>query len=330
MGGGSGGPVVSSRATRSLVPVAGAKVQGRGGLGTLIAVSPTFASLTGRIPVQAVGALTHALSYTQEEVYLKRKKGAKPRREYETRRIPLIVRHGDGYAFPSGLVPRALDALRKIGLDSEVREDRSLSPSYRFDPNSPLPDGTSLYADQIAAVSALLGRSGIAALAPNFGKTEVMAALLHAYKDAAGLILDSSRARVEQTAQRLSNRLGESVRVFGGANDYRRSRITVSTIQTLSRSLDSRAVAPLLQAPLLLVDEAHAVSPRQWFPTLGAGVVDGIWVHKKPSDLSVVRLCEWAGECQSKSVEGAPGQQVVEATLIERVRTRPFNSEIVP
>lgn len=222
------------------------------------------------MPIHALAALTKTLSYAQEEVYLKREHGRAPRREYETKRIPLIVPMGQaGYAFPSGLVHRAVAALQQAGI-ADVALDGLDAPPAAVDIQR-LPNGTQLYDDQLLALAALLkGGRGIAALAPNFGKTEVIAGILSAYPQATALVLDSSRARVDQAAGRLATLLGETVHRFEGAKDYRRARVTVSTIQTLSRALESPHGKRLLASQMLLVDEVHAVSPRQWFPALGA------------------------------------------------------------
>ena len=60
---------------------------------------------------------------------------------------------------------------------------------------------------------------------------------------------------------------------------------------------------------------------------LSGGVVRPVWIHKVPSNVSDIFLCEWAGDHRSRSDRGAPDEHVVNDIFVEVPRLRRENTE---
>lgn len=141
--------------------------------------------------------------------------------------------------FPTGLMHRVVDAVTAAQPDLTINvvnaEDRFPECLPVLDDvRSDMFSGITLRDYQINAATTLLkaGR-GVAKMATNSGKTEVIAAMCKALIGNI-LVLTTKKELLHQTSQRLSMRLDEPVgRVGDGINDRR--RVTVAMIQTLCR-----------------------------------------------------------------------------------------------
>lgn len=125
--------------------------------------------------------------------------------------------------------------------------------------------GITLRDYQVEAANKLLqaGR-GIAKMATNAGKTEVMAAVI---KQIPGnhLVMVSKLDLMHQTAERLTKRLGEEVGVIGGG-ERKLGRITVCMIQTLYASPETIKV--LGDITSIHIDECHHASSESYLDVL--------------------------------------------------------------
>lgn len=229
----------------------------------VLRVTPTYAFLAGRIPADVWQAVVDELSYTRQEY------GFIPehRRKGWTSHKVSLVGQGDGYAyFPAGLLPRVMRFLGQAQVEPFIEE-----PAFLPAVTTTLADGTTLYQDQIdAATVALARRRGLQALATNFGKTELLASLLLTLHPRRALVLVNQAGLARDTRQRLADLLREPVTLVGaGSRPHVWHRVTVATIQALHRKRTSAALANLLAGiEVLLVDEAHTISPHSWYPIL--------------------------------------------------------------
>jgi len=252
-----------------------------------IAVSPVVGRLAGRIPTDSWAAVTKALTYRDE----------KARHTWKGEHCAVCRQHWKGHnalgavdesayhtftplddgtrtllrgnAFPPGLLHRVQAALRGVAVTVVPLHLPHLEPTH---PPSPLPDGTALYPEQLAAVQAAVqAQRGLWALAPNAGKTECAAALAHAYSGRRTLVIVDSRGLLEQTVQRLEMRLQRRVGIFGsGQRRHLDASVVVAMIQSLYTGRAKGPVQGLLaRTELLIVDEVHVVSSTMWFPVLG-------------------------------------------------------------
>jgi superfamily II DNA or RNA helicase len=183
--------------------------------------------------------------------------------------LPLYRVKADGsMTFPSGLLPRVLEALKDVSV--EVLESHQETLQATMEP-SPLPDGTALYPDQIKAVrKALAARRGLLALAPNFGKTEVIAGLLQALGKKKALVLVPGKTLLEQTANHLTKRLLEPICMFtSGRRPPAGERIVVANIES-ARARWNSLKEFVAGTEVLIADEVHKVTVNGWYPILNA------------------------------------------------------------
>lgn len=232
----------------------------------ILSVTPTHACAQGRIPAQLYKALLELLRFRvdgyQHTWLFKRKRWDGWHK--------LHARRPEGLVFPAGLVHRVVAAAQELNNPITVeRDELVLVP--RLLP-SPLPDGTILYEDQLHAIAlAVQHQRGLWALAPNFGKTEAAAGLLRAFIDHRALYLVDGTKLLEQTAERLQERLREPVGQLGAGRRPRwTERVIVATVQTLRGRLGQpKELRFVEQVGVLIVDEVHVVTPT-WFPLLAA------------------------------------------------------------
>lgn len=172
--------------------------------------------------------------------------------------------HWDGYVklisgdrFPTGLLRGVLQALDGCGESIDVAypdiPDVNISGIV---PN--MFDDIVLRDYQVDAAKTLLANSrGIASMATNSGKTEVIAAIARVVPGGV-LVLTTSKDLLYQTAERLSSRLGEMVGVIGDGSKDSWQRVTVAMVQTLVRlpGLEIDAV------DCICYDECHHLSSR--------------------------------------------------------------------
>lgn len=158
------------------------------------------------------------------------------------------------YQFPSGLTYMVRDALVSAGYTIEVRAKRKLEYT-KIQPDSL--SGVTLRDYQVEAVHALLDRGrGVAQMATNSGKTEVMAGIIKALNVPPTVVLTMSREILYQTAERFRNRLGIECGLIGDGL-LSRKQVTIAMVQSLQSIVDHLGFD---QNVLLMVDECHHVS----------------------------------------------------------------------
>lgn len=228
-------------------------------------MSPTFARVSARIPLDVYAGLRALLRY--------REHGYQHTPEHKFRGWdgyrPLHAPIPGGLIFPAGLTARVVEAAGKLGTTATIEtEGTPLAPDG---PPSPFPDGSTLFDDQEEAVRLAIERQrGLWALGTNFGKTITAAGLLQAYRSRRALYLLDSADLMDQTVRVLEEKLREPVGVLGDGRRPRGSpRILVAMIQTLrARHQRPEVAAVIAKAEVLIVDEVHTVTPT-WFPILG-------------------------------------------------------------
>jgi len=178
--------------------------------------------------------------------------------------------HWDGYIslmlsfsmFPTGLLSIVVSALESRGY--HVNVDRAPLCEHSIVVPEFLNDIV-LRDYQIDAANKLLdaGR-GIARMATNSGKTEVMAAIIKALNQKSLIVLHRKEL-MYQTADRLSKRLGTEIGMIGdGIWEYK--FITVAMIQTLSNAKD---LSMFHDTSVVIIDECHHTGSDQMMNVLG-------------------------------------------------------------
>ena len=168
-------------------------------------------------------------------------------------------------SFPTGLLPSAVKALiddkKAVHLIEQPRQIiKTVDPDCL--------SGVTLRNYQIEAVNDLLSANrGIAKMATNSGKTEVIAAIIKTLDILPTIIIVHRKELMYQTAQRLEDRLGIDVGVIGdGHKSIRGYKVIVAMVQTLHNVLDSvpkkdaKGYMIFPDNELLVVDECHHVS----------------------------------------------------------------------
>jgi superfamily II DNA or RNA helicase len=228
-------------------------------------ITPTYTFLSGRVPADVWQQITETLRYTEQEYVFIPSHG----KQWQSRQVSLVGQTADYAYFPSGLLPRVAGLLaRYVGVGELTGIDEPAELPHLV---PVLPNGTALYEDQLlAGQAALTKRRGLMALATNFGKTELMAALLETLAPRRALVLVNQRVLVLDTAKRLDEALRGQVSLVGAGRKARVwNRVTVATIQALYHARNTPELHRLLAGiEVLLVDEVHTVSPKSWFPIL--------------------------------------------------------------
>lgn len=230
----------------------------------VLRVTPTYAFLEGRVPVETWQALLDELSYTKQVYGYVKGRG----KIWQSHRISLLGQANGVAYFPAGLLPRVERVLDRAAV-VRFTEPAALPPLV-----TQLASGVELYPDQQeAAQVALERRRGLQALATNFGKTELIAALLATLRPRRALVLINAKTLALDTKRRLETALGERVGLWGAGVRpnlmHTWPRVMVATVQALSYRLGSQGLAhELAQMELLIVDEVHTISPPSWFPLL--------------------------------------------------------------
>lgn len=135
--------------------------------------------------------------------------------------------------FPTGLLDVVMRAVYDVDMAECVVIDDN--PGKPVDIDSLRPDmlvGVTLRSYQTMAAKVLMSHGrGVAKMATNSGKTEVIAAICKAVNDNV-LVLTTKRDLMYQTSERLSLRLGEQTGYIGDG-EHEPKRVTVAMIQTL-------------------------------------------------------------------------------------------------
>lgn len=175
-------------------------------------------------------------------------------------------------SFPTGLLGMVVGDLRKRGYSVEVY---GLPPRNLLQAEANLLKGIALRDYQLRAVNKLLdaGR-GVAKMATNSGKTEVMAALVKVL-DRQSIVLVHRKELLYQTQQRFQKRLGVPVGIIGD-NENKPQRITIAMIQTLANIYEQPPFREWVAGnEVLLVDECHNASSDQFMKVLSS--IPGHW-----------------------------------------------------
>ena len=168
----------------------------------------------------------------------------------------------NSFKFPTGLLTPVIIALEKAGYHINV-----VKKPFPIIPSPVVPDmlsGLTLRDYQIEAINTLIAHGrGIAKMATNSGKTEVMAGVIKSLGFPKTLVLLHRKELLHQTIRRFYKRLGIQC---GGIGDglYRPGHITVAMIQTLS----SHGLADFQDNVLLMIDECHHASGNQMLDVL--------------------------------------------------------------
>ncbi|KKN62975.1 hypothetical protein LCGC14_0506850 [marine sediment metagenome] len=170
-------------------------------------------------------------------------------------------------SFPTGLLGYVVPALNKRGYKVDIDwGDHHTDAVYTVTPDMLI--GITLRDYQVDAANKLLGaRRGIAKMATNSGKTEVMAAMLKVL-DKRAIIIIHRKELLHQTAERLETRLGRSIGKIGDGI-HQPSIITVAMIQTLHNMKGHYSYQDYFQSQeVVMVDECHHTSSDQMMDVL--------------------------------------------------------------
>jgi superfamily II DNA or RNA helicase len=217
--------------------------------------------------------------------------------------------------FPSGLLPRVVAHFTdQFALEQRIEYEK---PRVTLDglTDSMLVGVTLRDYQMTSARKLVLGGRGVVELPTGSGKTEMFAAVIrHLYNLGRRkfLFLADRVFLVQQGAARMQKRgLGEvmSIGMVGDGN-FDPADLTVSTVDTLDagiRRADSRVLALLAEADVLLVDECHHV---------GSERAARVTAHCDASERfgATATLCEVRGEWgyRELTVEGMLGPMLVQ------------------
>lgn len=163
--------------------------------------------------------------------------------------------------FPTGLVSYVAEALKKSGRAVNI-VDNSVKLPYKTVMENSL-NGITLRDYQVEAANVLVQNCrGIASMATNSGKTEVMAAVLWALNIPESIIIVHRKELMYQTARRLEKRLGCKVGIYGDGVKSKRN-VTVAMIQSLAKSKLNFS-----NNKVVMVDECHHISSNQMMDIL--------------------------------------------------------------
>jgi superfamily II DNA or RNA helicase len=152
--------------------------------------------------------------------------------------------------FPTGLLPFVAIRLKELGYHLQYK----IMSQYKepLEVKSDDLKGIVLRDYQIDAINTLLQRKrGVAKMATNSGKTEVMAGIIKALDIPHTIVIVPRKELLHQTAERFQYRLGIQVGKIGDGI-WDRQQVTVAMLQTLHSRLDGT-----LDNYLLMVDECH-------------------------------------------------------------------------
>jgi superfamily II DNA or RNA helicase len=159
--------------------------------------------------------------------------------------------------FPTGLLSIVIKALEKANWTVNVIDNTSVLPNRKILDES-LRD-IKLRDYQLEAAEIMVNkRRGVAGMATNSGKTEVMAAILWSLNLPQAVIIVHRKELMYQTARRLEKRLGCKVGIYGDGVKSKR-HITVAMVQTLAKDKKINYVGN----QVLMVDEVHHISSNQ-------------------------------------------------------------------
>jgi superfamily II DNA or RNA helicase len=165
-----------------------------------------------------------------------------------------------GFAnFPTGLLDDVCKALIEANINYELASNNRVE--YKSISKNDL-CGITLRDYQYDAIQTLgLSGRGVAKMATNSGKTEVMAGLIMGYGFPKTVVLLHRKELLYQTQERFQQRLGRKVGIIGDGV-LEPDDITICMIQTLSKKWEGLGYI-FLDNVLLMVDECHTISSNQ-------------------------------------------------------------------
>lgn len=207
------------------------------------------------VMVEAIAAIRNATSA--------RPAGYKYARSYRNKTWDGYIRLMKGSRFPSGLLEVALQAMKDVGLNDYWAVELPMEAvNHAADVNVIEPnmfDGITLRGYQVAAAKTLLAHGrGIAKMATNSGKTEVIAAMCKAVPGDT-LVLTTKLDLMRQTADRLTLRLKEEVGTIGDGSFWP-GRVMVGMVQTLTHRKDLEKL--FAGQSMVIFDECHHVPSK--------------------------------------------------------------------
>lgn len=159
--------------------------------------------------------------------------------------------------FPTGLLPIVTKAL--VAKDYTVDVIHKTCAKQVCQVNADDLDGITLRAYQVEAANTMLkAKRGVAKMATNSGKTEVMAAMIKAL-NVPTILLVHRKELLYQTAERLTARGVKNVGIVGDG-EWHPDIVTVAMIQTLQNKLKKLDMS---KNKLLFIDECHHLSSDQ-------------------------------------------------------------------
>jgi superfamily II DNA or RNA helicase len=166
--------------------------------------------------------------------------------------------------FPIGFLGMVIDGLKSAGLHVEVVDNRK-ALEFRGDFDAYCLQGIELRNYQMEAIRTLTSNmNGVARMATNSGKTEVMAGIIWALNYPRTLIVLHRKELMYQTAERLQERLKISSDLIGDGW-FSAGNVTIAMIQTLSGKFKAK---DWQTNQLLMVDECHHMSSNQMLDVL--------------------------------------------------------------
>jgi superfamily II DNA or RNA helicase len=159
--------------------------------------------------------------------------------------------------FPTGLLSLVVNGLEKAGWEVNVIDNTVVLPHRHILVDSL--HGIKLRDYQHEAAETMTNyRRGVAGMATNSGKTEVMAAILWSLYLPQTVVIVHRKELMYQTARRLEKRLGCKVGIYGDGVKSKKN-ITVAMIQTLAR--DKKI--DFTGNQVVISDECHHLSSNQ-------------------------------------------------------------------
>jgi len=171
------------------------------------------------------------------------------------------------HTFPTGLLNAVCEALYEVGIPYNIiRPDDARNAILSIKKvHSECLSGVVLRDYQVSAANTLLeARRGIAKMATNSGKTEVMAAMIKVM-GLRSVVLVHRKELLHQTAQRFIDRGIKSVGKIGDSI-FDPRHVTVAMIQTLDRIIlngEEEKLSWCRANEMLFIDECHHLSSQQ-------------------------------------------------------------------
>lgn len=171
--------------------------------------------------------------------------------------------------FRTGLLPYCVRMCAKRELDVELVDNRKNTPKIRKKVSLHLPPNITEIRDfQKQSITELLKRKesdvpfqrGIIEVGTGGGKTLIIA-LICSKLPQKTLIIVNSIDLLHQTSEDLKNFLGEEVGIIGAGHDDQHCRVTVSTVQTLSRNVEA-FLSLLNSVETLVIDECFPAGTK--------------------------------------------------------------------